>query len=404
MKARIWTYPWDIVDEDPDVALKRLADAGFDEISVASVYHSAMFLLPHNPKRKVYFPEGGVAYFKPDEKFYRNTPIKPIPSSLTEHGDPLSVICNAARSYDLDTVAWTVTLHNDRLGMRYPECTIENAFGDHYPYALCPSQPHVRRYVQGLVADLSSRYPLAAVEIEALYYIGYQHFWPNPKEGIHRTPLRTLLLSLCFCPACLSAAADAGLDGARVRRDVQARLNAEFEQPANVAASAADVMSMEEMERLVPGTSEYLTMRVSIVTELLSSVAAASQVPLHAIIDNDVSTRPWASGVSLEEWNDLCDGLIFTCYQEDPADIEREMTNARRRAQGSVLYAGLQAMPPQVTRPDDLTRAISAVSRAGSDGVSIYNYGLMPLSHVYWVKNALEGGHIRRSKAAEGRR
>jgi hypothetical protein len=392
MKTRIWAYPWDIVDEDPDVALKRLADAGFDEVSVATVYHSAMLLLPHNPRRKVYFPEGGVAYFRPDEKFYRDTSIKPVTSSLAEDGDPLSLICNAARSHGLGTAAWTVTLHNSRLGLRYPEWTVENAFGDRYPYALCPSQPHVRRYARGLVADLSSRYPLTAVEVEALYYLGYQHFWSNPKEGIHRTPLCALLLSLCFCPACLSAATDAGLDGARVRRDVQARLSAEFEQQVNGTASAADIMSMEEMEFLVPGISAYLTMRVSVVTGLLNSVAAASQVPLYAIIDNDVSTRPWASGVSLEEWSDLCDGLIFTCYHENSADVEREMTNARRRAPSSVLYAGLQAMPPQVTKPDDLTQAISAVSRADSDGVSIYNYGLMPLSHIYWAKKALKGG------------
>jgi hypothetical protein len=387
MKARIWAYPWDIVDEDPDVALKRLADAGFDEVSVAAVYHSAMLVLPHNPKRRVYFPEGGAAYFRPDEKFYRDTPIKPITSSLTEHGDPLSLICDAARSHGLGTVAWTVTMHNSGLGLRYPEWTVENAFGDRYPYALCPSQPHVRQYVRGLVADLSSRYPLTAIEIEALYYVGYQHVWSNPKEGINRTPLCTLLLSLCFCSACLSTATDAGLDGTRIRRDVQARLNAELERPANDTEPAADVMSMEEMESLVPGISTYLTMRISVVTGLLSSVAAASQVPLHAIID--VPTQPWASGVSLEEWNNLCDGLIFTCYQEDPADIEREAANARRQTPGSVLYAGLQAMPPQVTKPGDLAQAISAVSRAGSDGVSIYNYGLMPLSHIYWAKKAL---------------
>jgi hypothetical protein len=394
VKARIWAYPWDIVDEGVDVALRRLADAGFADVSVAAVYHSAMLLLPHNPRRRVYFPEGGVTYFKPDERFYRDTPIKPIPSSLTERGDLLSLICEAARSYGLGTVAWVVTLHNDRLGLRYPQWTVENAFGDRYPYALCPSQPYVRQYVQGLVADLSSRYALSAVEVEALYYAGYPHLWSHPKEGIRRPPLCTLLLSLCFCPACLATAADTGLDGARVRRDVQARLNAEFAQPADGGESAADVMSMEEMERLLPGITGYLTMRLSIVTTLLNSVAAASRVPLHAIIGTGVSTRPWASGVSLEEWSDVCDALTITCYEEDSAiGIERKMTDARRRVRNSDLYAGLQAIPPRVTKPGDLAEAISAASRAPADGVSIYNYGLMPLPHIYWAKKALEVNH-----------
>jgi hypothetical protein len=389
MRARLWTYPWDVRDDGPEVALSRIAGAGFQELSLAAAYHGAMLFLPHNPRRRVYCLEDGVVYFRPDERFYRDTPIKPVPSNLTGPADPLAQIAGAAKGHGLDTVAWTVTLHNSRLGMRFPEYTVENAYGDRYPYALCPAQPAVRAFTRGLVADLSSRYPLSAVEVEALYYGAYPHAWTHAKEGIRRSAAHEALLSLCFCPACQAAAAPL-VDAAALRERVRAYLDAEFVREVGDQAGAPDPASPGDLDRLVPGYAAYAAARTQVVSTLVQEVRSACQVPLSAIVGSGVPRRAWAFGVDPAAFASTCDSLTYTCYQPEADAVQREASFARSLAGNKSLFVGLQALWPLARSAEDLAAKVAAARRAGAEGVSVYNYGLMPLPHLDWCRQALE--------------
>ena len=61
----IWIYPWDVLDAGAETVVGELADWGFSALSVAVTYHAGRLLLPHNPRRTVYFLEDGAAYFEP---------------------------------------------------------------------------------------------------------------------------------------------------------------------------------------------------------------------------------------------------------------------------------------------------------------------------------------------------
>lgn len=389
MRARLWTYPWDVLDDGPAVALSRIAKAGVAEISLAAAYHGAMLLLPHNPRRRVYFLEDGVVYFRPDERFYRETPIKPVTSNLTADQDPLLAIAEAARAQDLGTVAWTVTLHNSRLGIQFPEFTVENAFGDRYPYALCPAQPAVQSFVRSLVADLSSRYPLAGIELEALQYGAYPHGWTHAKEGVRRTSLHEELLSLCFCPACLAAAAPA-LDARALRERVKAFLDAEFARAADDQPAGPDPVTPADIDAQVPGYAAFSEVRTGVVTRMLRGVRESCLVPLSAIVGSGVPRRSWAFGVDQAAFARHCDSLTYPCYQAEAAAVEREAAFARAQAGSTPLFVGLQAVWPVARNAADLWDKLAAARRAGADGVSVYNYGLMPLPHLSWIKQVLE--------------
>jgi hypothetical protein len=389
MKARLWAYPWDIIDEDPDAVMERVADAGFDEVSVAVLYHGGMLLLPHNPRRRVYFPEDGVVYFVPDSLRYQGSSLQPVVSELTRSSDVLAEICAAAASHGLTTVAWVVTLHNARFGLQYPELTLENAFGDRYPYALCPSQPQVGAFFQALVADLS-RYPLGAVELEALYHQSYPHAWSHAKEGACRTWAHAHLLSLCFCPACVAQAAGQGVDGDEVSRHVRRALDDGLREGTVRGAAKDDVESVDELGSLVPGVAGYIAARTQAVTALLDRVCAASGVPVYGMIGSGLLGNEWRAGIALPDWAARCDGLTVNCYQRRWfGTVEEEAAEARRRINGPALYIGLQATWPQVNTASDLRRRIAEVRKVPADGVAIYNYGLMPSWHLEWAKSAL---------------
>ena len=61
----LFAYPWDIIDEGEDAVIDAVKRAGLNTLFVTVNYHSGMFFLPHNPNRKIYFPEPGALYFEP---------------------------------------------------------------------------------------------------------------------------------------------------------------------------------------------------------------------------------------------------------------------------------------------------------------------------------------------------
>ncbi len=398
MRARLWAYPWDILDEGPAAVMERVADAGFDEVSVAMLYHGGMLLLPHNPRRKVYFPEGGVTYFVPDrERYLDDAPgiepqggkaLRPVASRLTQEGDPLSRICQAAAARGLATVAWVVCLHNSRLGLEDPTVTLENAFGDHYPYALCPSKRRVGVFLERLVADLSSRYELAGIELEALYHQSYPHQWSHPKEGAHRTTLDGHLLSLCFCTDCMAAATARGVNADAVRMSVCSLLHSGLGGSATGPCAEAATFTTKELDALIPEVSAYLATRTDVVTALLEKLCAASQVAIHGIIGSGLLGREHWSGIALHNWAAKCHSLTVNCYQPGSyASVKEEIAQARRQVGESSLYVGLQATWPHVDAASKLSNRVRAASAAQANGIAIYNYGLMPLRHIDWVKS-----------------
>ena len=75
--AALCVFPWDLEDEGLDAVLGFAAGLGVTRLFLASVYHAGWFVLPHNPRRKAYMTEDGVAYFHPDPAQYASTPLKP---------------------------------------------------------------------------------------------------------------------------------------------------------------------------------------------------------------------------------------------------------------------------------------------------------------------------------------
>lgn len=82
----MWLYPWDADDEGVPTVLDAIGSrAGVDGVAMAVAYHSGMFLLPHNPRRKLLFPTPGV-YFTPEAARYTGLAIQPIVNDLAASG------------------------------------------------------------------------------------------------------------------------------------------------------------------------------------------------------------------------------------------------------------------------------------------------------------------------------
>jgi len=76
----IYAYPWDIAEIGVSAAVDRFLALGLDTVTITGSYHAGKFLRPHGKGGKVYFPEDGTIYFKPDLSRYGA--IKPVENSL----------------------------------------------------------------------------------------------------------------------------------------------------------------------------------------------------------------------------------------------------------------------------------------------------------------------------------
>src|SRR5579871_4229788 len=223
MRLAMWTYPWDVLD----VGLGALADdlrrrAGLDGINIATAYHAGRFFQSRSPLRKAYFPEDGTIYFRPTASRWTDHAIRPkVADIVEERGDVLRLLIEARERTGLSVAAWTVCLHNTRLGLLHPNACTRNAFGDPNYYNLCPCHPDVRAYLVTLIADLTRAHAPDTVQLESAGFMGFAHEFHHEKDGVGLTAEDDFLMALCFCDACLTRAGRAGVDGRAAQRTVR---------------------------------------------------------------------------------------------------------------------------------------------------------------------------------------
>jgi len=391
MESAIWAYPWDLLDEGVDTVLGRLADAGIGAVSVAAAYHNVRALCPHNPRRAVVHGEGGVVYFAPDPAAVSELRIQPVVSEMARERDPLAEICEAAARRGVRVHAWLVLHHNSRLGGQHPHATVENAFGDRYPFGLCPANPDVRALTVALVRMLAARPEIDSLELESLGYMGLEHTGHHSKTGLEMDDLHRWLLSLCFCPHCAARMEAQGVEAGAARRRVQGEVRAyfdgRFQQPNDdLHAGLAAVLGQEWADGILAARDDAV---LSLLEELYWLVRGPQKLCLM------VAGSPFATGagagVTLSLARQWCDRLLCQAFHRDPPVIRAALAEVAVRRGSTPLYAGLQAIPPAARSADDLDLAVLAARDAGVEGIQFYHYGIMPLRNLDWIRSALAG-------------
>ncbi|MFG1696501.1 hypothetical protein [Nonomuraea sp. NPDC049309] len=195
-----YLYPWDVVG-DPS-APRRLAELGVEAVALAASYHSTRAATPYHPAHRVLdvpYP----AFYLPirESSWGRLVPAAPTWTPA----DAYLQARDALKAVGLKVHAWTVLTHNSRLGAAHPDLVVRNAFGDAYPYALCPSHEDVIEYCENLVREILDLGEPDGLILEACGPMGFGHTSVHEKtSGADWTPADTDLLSLCFCTNCAS--------------------------------------------------------------------------------------------------------------------------------------------------------------------------------------------------------
>jgi len=397
--SSVFAFAVDVLDEGADNLVAAAGDrAGVTGVSMAAAYHSARDILPHNPRRSIYFHEGGTVFFHHEPVRYGR--IQPVAASLVAEHDLLRDLCTAAESRSMSTRAWTVYLHNSRLGSLHTDCTPMNALGDRFLTELCPAHPEVRRYAVALTADLAS-YPIRSIMAEALHFRTIEHGFHHERYFLDLGPTARFLLGVCFCTSCLDAAVAAGVDALGVQRAVAGRLKAWLA----AGSGGHEPVDRDQLGSYATGEmAGYLRTREQTVTSLVAEVQqAAAEAGVRLTFSahggsaksgktesSDSTATAWMLGVDIEEVSAVADEFEVLAYGTDTAAIGRIVSEyGSAIALRAEVAVALRPMWPDTTNAEDLSDRVRLAMERGASRIDFYHYGLMPASSLDWVGAAM---------------
>lgn len=371
MRHGLFTYAWDLEARGDDVALGEIADAGFATVNLATQYHAGKFLLPRNPRRRVYFQEDGAIFFEPDRSRYGRMQPR-VHSLVAETGSPLARVVELGRRHGLSATAWTVCLHNSWLGEQFPDTTMHTAFGDPLIHSLSPAHPDARAYILAVLGDMASRHDIAAIQLESPGYMGFLHGYHHEIIGAPLDAVQQHLLSLSFNPVEIAGATAAGIEAEAVRQRVASLLDGSWNRGIALmdgdgpTAAATAVLDDPEAQAYA---GWLVDQEISLAEEMRETIRAANPgttIWHFASLDgSERDARLVASG----------DGVLsgYAASDEDAIDRAR-----RAQAHGKPARGAIRAIAPDTTDPAAIAPRVAAWERAGVEGIDVYNYGLMP--------------------------
>lgn len=409
METSLFAFPADLADEGVEAVLDNVQHrAGVRGITLATVYHEARDILPHNPRGKVRFLEPGAACFRPDGPRYREAGLEPRTSASALERDILEEAVEATGRRGLSLYGWTVFLHTDWVRDPRPDLSERNAFGDPMLTELCPANPVVRAYVRALCADIGSR-GVRSIVAESLHYHPLEHGFHHERYFLPLGVTTRFLLGLCFCPHCLGAASGDGVDGELLRRFARDRIQRAFDEGDGADAPS---LSREEVAALAgEELGGFLTTRARVVASLAAEAAqaAASEGAVLSFLDASGAVKGYATGmpeggpaaeIAWQLGVDLAAigkaaGLEAIAYAAEPQRVALDLAAYRELLpDGGSLAAAMRPMLPDCATASNLAEKLRIAGEGGVERIDFYHYGLAPLTALDRIRAALraDGG------------
>ncbi len=400
-------YAWDLVDEKLDNMLDTLQEKALvNSVYLISPMHHEKrpltdYYYPHNPVRKVYYPEDSRVYHEIHPEYYRETKIKPQGSQrdFLKGVDWIDVLTKAARKRGLKTgaevshsiVPWEYS------NEEFPECKQQDVYGNHFAkgginpwgiFNLCPNSEDVRNYIKGLFADVVANHDIDMVQTCMLFFHpGHTLFgarFPSEKSDL----LRLLSVSLggCFCPSCDKRARDKGLDWDAIKKTVKGIADA-LNAPTPESFHERDLLTGGDLisEGLLLEKPEYyqwLKFRCDSVTEVFSEIYGAVKKEKPEVefrYNGGASIKNLNMGVNIRDAHRYMDSIRLSGYAEESGDEKMlevkkgQHLNLRRIVGEEKKVVAAIGIRPKATA-EIIKKGVITAAFAGADGLSLGHY------------------------------
>jgi hypothetical protein len=372
-----YAFPWDFID-DPG-ALARTQELDVDVVALAGSYHATRVVNTFHPTRRVTDIPYSAFYGTRRDGAWRGHRLTPRVPSWLGHGDALATSAQLLTGAGIGVDAWIVLTHVDDPEFTDLELVERNAYGEHYPYALCPASEDVREYCLTLVDETLRSADVRGVVLEASGPMGFDHAGVHDKSGFATLSVaQRQLLSLCFCAACRKGQQALGLDPDEIATKVRVGIDDDASTPeAALGSELADALA---------------GFRVALGTELRDSIIQrVRDVRPEATITVHASAQRWATGsfpaLGAQPWSSSITAVVSNAW--DPASAEDEL-----RAMASVVK-GRAAVGAYLRLDRDWSgggndATLRRYVRAGLTELHLYHLGLFTKESSRAARNVVE--------------
>lgn len=379
-QTNMWTYLWDLVDEGIEETLDRLkGEAGVTGISLAVTYHSIEQLRPHPGVTPRTFRSSGGAQFQSKPELYAATRIRPVVAPWLKKSNPLAAVSEACEKRGLKLRAWTVCCHGSAAVAKYPAFAMKDVFGDPSATWMCPINPDVREYLRALVEDLTTHYLFDTIELERPSFPEKLHSHAHHKMGVALGPVGEFLYNLCFCESCRQTAKRDGLDVEAAAGIASAGLNTILTDGTLKSATPEEHLSAHSE------LASFVDWRCGQVASLAAMLREVS--PVRTVVHR-VGNRH----MTATDWRDVgaaCDGLLAPCSYSGEEAMQKLVGEVCTDAGNlSGVELSFNACTPQCPSAEAFVSAIAGAAKLGVRSVDVYNYGLLPIERMEWIRRA----------------
>jgi hypothetical protein len=340
-----------------------------DAVALAASYHTVRAATPLHPSHRLIDARHAAFYLPVRAEAWQGKRLRPAEPSWVE-SDSYRSARDALKAAGLPVYAWTVLTHSSRLGDLHPDVTVVNAFGDRYPYALCPSNQDVVEYCLTLVEEIIALGQPDGIILEACGALGFVHGGHHEKtEGADWGPARQKLLSICFCAGCSARYSDAPGLQAQIRAAVDAGEPEGVELPSWVVDARTSVAA--DLRKLLVGRIRELAPDVRVI--------------VHANSD------PWATGpfatVAPEVGADV-DVLVAMAWP-GPAASAPNIRALRKIAPDTRIAGYVLALPPKPSSGASMLAEMRALAEEGVEEFHLYHAGLASGERLTAIREAV---------------
>ena len=395
IKSHAFAFAYTFFREPAEKVIPELKSYGFTGINLALNYHGSRDLLLRQGPQLEYLADG-FHYYKSDTSAYEKDAYKPALTDQLPSNELLDSVIKVAAANDFKVNAWAVYMHNSAIGMASPEAAVTNVFGNKFLSELCPINPAVGGYAQGLTKDLVSR-GLNGIVAESLHFHGARHGEHHERFFIELSPVSEFLFSLCFCKSCVANYQITGNDAQPLINKVTALLNEVFktQDPWLGKQLSKDLLA----EVVGPEILKYLSAREEKLASLYEEVVKVSkaagsvfklvdQAPLLDMQSANALDNSWQVGIDNQRINKIVDRYEPLIYRPDSEGVSALAQNYLKNTTAGVT-AILRPTYPDSTNRENLAKKVDGLTKLGISEIDFYLLDTMRSNDLESIKSVL---------------
>jgi hypothetical protein len=361
---------------------------GVHRVALAAAYHSVRAATPRHPGRRV-VDAGSAALYVPVTGAWDGSLLAPgYAVDWAGCDDSFSEAAEIIHRAGLPVDAWMVLTHSSAVGTKHPGLCVQNAFGEIYRHALCPSHLAVQEYAAMLVAQVMELGRPDGLVLEAVGPLGFSHQNQHEKTaGADYSPWVQALLSLCFCDGCCRTYNSRGIAAESARSRIR-----------DAVLTHEDAASTPDTAGGSGNFRELLQVRWEATAALLDAcLSAVDDSGLEPKISLHVSPDPWSTGpfMSVEAlrrsklWPGRDGTVVVPCW-DDPAQGTATVGSMKAAAPEATVGSYLLILPPKAACASSLALEWGELIGAGSQELHVYHLGLASTARLDASTKALE--------------